>query len=142
VNGKVGSSVAGATALVGALLVRFPHPVQILLVLMVLDIVLGGIVALLQRNVSSHEFWKELAKKAGTLVLLAALGASEPVLQFDAMDYAAVFFVVYELVCITEKAARLGVPIPDRVARVLATLRGERDEQNRAQAQSHTANSR
>lgn len=141
-NGKVGSSVAGATALVGALLVRFPHPVQILLVLMVLDIVLGGIVALLQRNVSSHEFWKELAKKAGTLVLLAALGASEPVLQFDAMDYAAVFFVVYELVCITEKAARLGVPIPDRVARVLATLRGERDEQNRAQAQSHTANSR
>jgi len=142
VNGKVGSSVAGATALFGALLVRFPHPVQILLVLMVLDIVLGGIVALLQRNVSSHEFWKELAKKAGTLVLLAALGASEPVLQFDAIDYAAVFFVVYELVCITEKAARLGVPIPDRVARVLATLRGERDEQNRAQAQSHTANSR
>ena len=141
-NGKVGSSVAGATALFGALLVRFPHPVQILLVLMVLDIVLGGIVALLQRNVSSHEFWKELAKKAGTLVLLAALGASEPVLQFDAIDYAAVFFVVYELVCITEKAARLGVPIPDRVARVLATLRGERDEQNRAQAQSHTANSR
>ena len=141
-NGKVGSSVAGATALFGALLVRFPYPVQILLVLMVLDIVLGGIVALLQRNVSSHEFWKELAKKAGTLVLLAALGASEPVLQFDAMDYAAVFFVVYELVCITEKAARLGVPIPDRVARVLATLRGERDEQNRAQAQSHTANSR
>ena len=139
-NGKVGSSVAGAIALFGALLVRFPHPVQILLVLMVLDIVLGGIVALSRRNVSSHEFWKELAKKAGTLVLLAALGASEPVLQFDAMDYAAVFFVVYELLTITENTARLGVPIPERVAHMLATLRGERDEQNRAEVQSNTEN--
>jgi toxin secretion/phage lysis holin len=138
VNGKAWSYIASAIAVFGALVARIPHPVQILLVLMVLDIVLGGIVAILRRDVSSHEFWKGIAKKMGTLVLLAALGASEPVLQFDAMDYAAVFFVVYELISITENATRLGVPVPDRVARVLATLRGKHDEQDRGEAQSNT----
>jgi phage-related holin len=75
--------------------------------------------------------------------LLAALGASETVLGFDAMDYSAVFFIVNQLLSITEKAALLGVPIPERVKRLLITLREEHDEQqDRAQAQPNTKNTR
>jgi toxin secretion/phage lysis holin len=140
VNGKVSSYIAGAIAVFGALVARIPLEIQVLLVLMVLDIVLGAIIAIRRRDVSSDEFGKGVAKKMGIIVLLTALRASEPVLQFDAMDYAAVFFVVYELISITENAARLGVPIPERVAHVLATMRGERDEQDRDEVQSNTQN--
>jgi len=129
VNGKDWSYTISAIALLGALIASLPHPVKILLMLMALDLILGGINAFVRRNVTSDEFWMVIAKKAATLVLLAALGASEPILQFDAMDYACVLFVVYELVSITEYAAQLGVPIPRRVAQVLATLRGQYNEQ-------------
>jgi phage-related holin len=84
-----------------------------------------------------------LMRKTATLLLLAALSASESVLGFDAMDYSAVFFIVHELLSITEKAAALGVPVPVRVRRVLMVLREEYNEQqDRAEDQSNTQNSR
>jgi toxin secretion/phage lysis holin len=139
-NGKLWTYFTGAVGVFGALIMSLPHPVQILLVLMGIDVALGAIAAVTHRSVSSDALWKGLAKKAAILLLIAALATAEPVLQFDAADYAAVFFVVAELVSIVELAALLGVPIPERVTRVLAVMRGKANEPNRDQVQSITEN--
>ena len=130
------SAFLGAIAAAGAALAHVPHTVQILAILMVLDILLGGIHAAIDERVSSSQLWRGLAKKSATILLLAAIGAAQPVLGFDAMPYAGVFFIAHELVSITEHAAALGVPIPERVQRVLVMLRGDGDgEERRHQAQ-------
>jgi toxin secretion/phage lysis holin len=134
-NGKFWAYCMSAVGLLGALIMSLPHPVQILLMLMGIDVALGVIAAVTHRSVSSNALWKGLAKKMATLLLLGALAAAEPVLQVDAADYAAVFFVVAELVSIVELAALLGVPIPERVTRVLATMREKDDEPDRDQVQ-------
>jgi phage-related holin len=134
--------VVSVIATIGALLMHIPHVVQILLLLMALSLVLEAIVCATKRCRCRYSLWGELAKRAATMVLLTALGASEPVLGVNALDYSAVFFVVYELILITENAARLGVPVPDRLREMLATLRGRHNGQNSVEFQSNTQNSR
>jgi phage-related holin len=132
------SSMISAVAGASTLLIHIPRVLQILFVLMLLDLILTRLVAK-----SWSLLMKRLAQMVGTSVLLAALQLSEQVLGFAAMEYTAAFFIVHELIAITEKAAELGVPIPERVRRMLVALREETDEQqNRAQNQSHTENSR
>jgi toxin secretion/phage lysis holin len=142
VSSKAYSYLVSGAAIVGALLINLPDPLQILLVLMALDILLGIVVAATRQEVSSHRLWKGIAKKIGTVLLLVALFVSEPVLQFDAMGYAAVFFITHELLSIIEHAVILGVPIPGRIANVLSVLRGNASEQDRAEVQSDPKDSR
>jgi len=132
------SFVISTITAASALLMRMPMVLQILFVLMFLDLILTRFVAS-----SWQELMKRFTRMVATCVLLAALGKSEPVLGFAAMEYTAVFFIVNELIAITEKAAQLGVPIPERVRRVLTALREERNDQpDRAKAESNTDNSR
>jgi len=127
------SAIAASTTLI----MHIPMILQILFALMFLDLILTKLVA---KN--WDEILKRLAQMTGTFALLAALRVSESVLGFAAMDYTAVFFIVHELLAIVEKAAMLGVPIPERVRRMLVALREESDEQqDRSQTQSHTENS-
>ena len=127
------SAIAASTTLI----MHIPMILQILFALMFLDLILTKLVA---KN--WDEILKRLAQMTGTFALLAALRVSESVLGFAAMEYTAVFFIVHELLAIVEKAAKLGVPIPERVRRMLVALREEPDEQqDRPQTQSHTENS-
>jgi len=127
------SAIAASTTLI----MHIPMILQILFALMFLDLILTKLVA---KN--WDEILKRLAQMTGTFALLAALRVSESVLGFAAMEYTAVFFIVHELLAIVEKAAMLGVPIPERVRRMLVALREESDEQqDRSQTQSHTENS-
>lgn len=126
-----------------ALAMHIPAVILILVALMAIDAVLTLLAPSPRRRSRCTIFWMGLMRKTATLLLLAALSASESVLGFDAMDYSAVFFIVHELLSITEKAAALGVPVPVRVRRVLMVLREEYNEQqDRAEDQSNTQNSR
>jgi toxin secretion/phage lysis holin len=137
------STVVGTVAAAWALVMHIPAVLLILVALMAVDAVLELLVQAARGKKRYDRFYRGLIRSAGTLLLLAALGASETVLGFDAMDYSAVFFIVSQLLSITEKAALLGVPIPERVKRLLLILREEHDEQqDRAQAQPNTTNPR
>jgi len=143
-NGRHWWSIVVSTIIAAwALAMQIPAIVLILIALMAINAILTLLAPSPQHRSRCTTFWMGLMRMAATLLLLAALSASESVLGFDAMDYSAVFFMIHELLSITEKAAILGVPIPARVRQVLITLREEHNEQqDRAEAQSNTEASR
>lgn len=86
-----------------------------LLILMLCDVIIGIILAITQKTLSSSVSFKGIGKKAVTLVIIgvcATLGreANMPLAQLAAGAYC-----VTELLSIVENSAALGVPFPQAV---------------------------
>lgn len=94
-----------------------------LLVLMLLDILMGLIVAVGTRTVSSSTSWRGMSKKATVLLILGVAAVIEPYAQgLPLTKLVALFYVVTETLSILENAAAVGVPLPPVLTDALAKL--------------------
>lgn len=108
-------------AIAGAWL-KIPHAVQILILMMGLDILSGIIAAIATRTLNSSMMVRGLFKKLAVFPLLAMLHIVEKplTLPFEFETLAAIAFIVYEAMSITENAALAGLPVPAVIVAALA----------------------
>lgn len=101
---------------------QVPHPVQVLVMIMGLDIVSGLIAGAVTGTLNSSIMAKGLWKKLAVFPLLALLHLTEKplALPFEFESMAAVAFIVYEAMSVVENAGLAGVPIPKVVVSFLA----------------------
>lgn len=91
-----------------------PELTYLLIWLMVADTVLGVVVAVKQRNVSSAAAWNGATKKLGSLLMVAVASLLNPHIQsfieINLVQAASAFYIVPELTSIMRNAATLEVP--------------------------------
>jgi len=100
---------------------RLPHPIQILLMLMGLDILSGLFAGARTRTLNSSIMVRGLFQKLAVFPVLAMLHIVETPLKFsfEFEAVAACAFIVYESMSIIENAARAGLPIPTLIVNAL-----------------------
>lgn len=103
---------------------RFPL-VDVLLVLMCLDVVVGFCAAFITKSISSTICSRGMMKKVIIIMLVGMCAAIEPFTSgIPLSKLAAMAFIVFECTSIVENAARAGVPIPSQITDSLALLKG------------------
>lgn len=98
-----------------------------LIVLIVLDYISGVIAAVVEKRLSSEVGAKGIAKKVFMLLIVAVanivdvevLGGGEHVLK----TVVVIFYIANECISLIENAGRLGVPVPDKLMKVLEQLK-------------------
>ncbi len=98
-----------------------------LIVLIVLDYISGVIAAAVEKRLSSEVGAKGIAKKVFMLLIVAVanivdvevLGGGEHVLK----TVVVIFYIANECISLIENAGRLGVPVPDKLMKVLEQLK-------------------
>ncbi len=120
------SAVAKWTTIVSVAIagewLKVPHPVQILILMMGLDILSGIIAAIASKTLNSSMMWRGLFKKFAVFPLLAMLHIIEKplALPFEFESLAAMAFIVYESMSIVENSAIAGLPVPAVIVDALA----------------------
>jgi toxin secretion/phage lysis holin len=114
-------------ALPGAALgviLSMPALFKALLLLQALDFASGFMLAWSTGAISSDASRKGFTKKALALMLVLGLKVFESTnqLDLDLAGYVAGWFCLTELISIAENAGRAGLPIPERLRKVLAQL--------------------
>lgn len=95
-----------------------------LLILMVLDVLVGIVVAIGTRTLSSSVSWSGMSKKAIMLLIVGAAAVIEPYAQgLPLAKLVALFYLVTEGLSILENAALAGVPLPGVLTETLAKLK-------------------
>jgi len=95
-----------------------------LVILIVLDFLIGFVIAWLAKEVSSTVSFKGMAKKAAMILFVMAAVVLDPfVTDFAVAKLIATFFLFTEMISITENLARIGVPVPEWLLTVLAKLK-------------------
>lgn len=103
---------------------RFPL-VDVLLVLMVIDVIVGFCAAFITKTISSTICSRGMMKKVIIIMLVGMCAAIEPYTSgIPLSKLAAMAFIVFECTSIVENAARAGVPIPSQITDSLALLKG------------------
>jgi len=93
-------------------------------ILIVLDFLIGFVIAWLAKEVSSTVSFKGMAKKAAMILFVMAAVVLDPfVTDFAVAKLIATFFLFTEMISITENLARIGVPVPEWLLTVLAKLK-------------------
>lgn len=120
-----------AAALVGFWL-GLPVLVQALIVFQAIDLVMGALVAVGQRQWDDLISLKGITRKVVVLVLMVMLAAIDYFLgavNVPLMGAAASFYIAHELMSIVQHASAAGVSIPgplqDYFAGIVARLRGD-----------------
>lgn len=113
-----------------ALLGGFTIPLQILLILMIMDYVTGIIKGYYKKELSSSTGFLGILKKFGILfvvILAYQLGVltNQPVVK----DMACIFYIVNEGLSILENLAAIGVPIPGFLKDKLKGLNENKDDE-------------
>ena len=98
---------------------------QSLLILMALDILSGLIAGFVTKALSSDVSWRGMAKKSLVLLLIAACEVLEYTWSLGVPLAAGVvgFYIVHELVSITENTGRAGLPMPKVLTTAIAKMR-------------------
>ena len=98
---------------------------QSLLILMALDILSGLIAGFVTKALSSDISWKGMAKKSLVLLLIAACEVLEHTWSLGVPLAAGVvgFYLVHELISITENTGRAGLPMPKVLTTAIAKMR-------------------
>jgi toxin secretion/phage lysis holin len=105
------------------------HPLlQSLVILMGLDVVSGLLAGYVTQKISSDVSYRGMAKKGLVLVLI---GAANVVtrhwsLGFELGAVVAGFYIVHEMVSITENAVRAGLPLPTQLVQALEKVKGDK----------------
>ena len=126
----------GGLAVIASILVQINEVLPALVVLMAISLMMGIVRAAIDERLSAHDVWVDAARKAATLLLVLAVSAAVRVGGFEreVVSYVAIFFCAQELLLTMEHAAALGVPIPERLKRMLAS-QGRGDDKRTGQAQ-------
>lgn len=97
-----------------------------LIVFMALDYLSGVLCAIAARRLSSAVGFRGICRKALILILVGVASAIDALLGAGAALRSAVlvFYLSNEALSLTENAAQLGLPIPEKMKRVLAQLHG------------------
>lgn len=103
-------------------------PLQALVGAMALDYASGVLVAVKERNLSSAVGFAGLARKLTIFLIVIVAGSLDALTgQQNVCRAAAVaFYFVNEAVSLLENAAKLGLPVPEKIVDVLAQLKGEK----------------
>lgn len=97
--------------------------IGILLLLMFLDIIMGMLVAFSTKTVSSSISFRGMCKKASIVILIGMARAIQPLTGLPLAKLVSIFYIVTEVVSITEAAAGLGLPLPKALVEALVKLR-------------------
>lgn len=97
-----------------------------LIIFMALDYLSGVLCAIASRRLSSAVGFRGICRKVLILVLVGVANAIDTLLGAGAALRSAVliFYLSNEALSLTENAAQLGLPIPEKMKRVLAQLHG------------------
>ena len=126
-----GAAMAAIGGIIGWVWGDFTPLFAALLAFIVLDYITGVSCAVIRKDVSSEVGFKGIVKKILFLVLVgvahildAYVLNSTPVLQSAVM----MFFIANEGISLVENAAGLGIPIPQKMLKVLKQLKLKGDE--------------
>lgn len=130
IGGWLGYFFSGrAETPVGAEAAEATDPDRLLLALiafMALDYLTGVLCAIADKRLSSAVGFRGICRKVLILVLVGAANALDALLGADTALRSAVlvFYLSNEVLSLTENAAQLGLPVPEKMKRVLAQLHG------------------
>jgi toxin secretion/phage lysis holin len=116
--------------LFGWLLGGWDKAIQVLLVFVLLDFVTGWIAAFVKQEVSASEALKGIFKKLLIICVVVVAALIDYVLEVNgAVRMACLFlFIASEGTSILENAARIGVPIPDKLRNALKLIKDKTDK--------------
>ena len=102
-------------------------PLRALVMAMMLDYLSGVIVAVRDRKLSSAVGFIGLARKGMVFLIVIAAGCLDALVGQDSLcrTAAIAFYFVNESVSLLENAAKLGLPVPQKLREALAQLKGE-----------------
>ena len=122
-------ALQSGAALAGAYFCRFVGGMdalmKALLIMMALDYLTGLMSAYIEKRLSSEIGFKGIAKKALILILVGAgtaLDAGAPGLGGALRGAVIGFYLSNEALSIAENAARLGLPVPEKLKRALKQM--------------------
>lgn len=119
------AAVAGAAA--SYLLGGIDNLIVFLLCLTGIDIVTGLLQAIANHELNSEITLKGLIRKAGIYVIIAVCNLADQSLGTNILRDAAIsFYIVMELVSITENWGKIGLPLPQKLKEILAQLEEEK----------------
>ena len=118
-------AVAGAAA--SYLLGGMDNLILFLLCLTSIDIVTGLLQAIANHELNSEITLKGLIRKAGIYVIIAVCNLADQSLGTNILRDAAIsFYIVMELVSITENWGKIGLPLPQKLKEILTQLQEEK----------------
>ena len=119
------AAVGGAAA--SYLLGGIDNLIIFLLCLTGIDIVTGLLQAIANHELNSEITLKGLIRKAGIYVIIAVCNLADQSLGTNILRDAAIsFYIVMELVSITENWGKIGLPLPQKLKDILAQLQEEK----------------
>lgn len=126
-------SLAGVLAVIESWFGGFDEGLSLLIVLIGIDFILGLLNAILKKKVSSAEIRKGAVRKCVELILILLCYRMDVVFGFLEGEkplftlrmFSCVYFGIEEGVSILENAAKLGVPLPKTVIKVLKQVPNE-----------------
>lgn len=99
----------------------------ILLIAMLLDVIMGLLVAINTKQLSSSVSWKGITKKAGVLVLITFASALDPLVPVPLTLFVTLAYILPEGISLLEKGAKLGITKNKALVEGLAILRKNTD---------------
>lgn len=102
------------------------------LMVIVVDYLTGCVAAVYEgKGLSSQVGFKGLLKKAVMVSIVVLAHRMDMVMDTSVIQSGAIYFyLANELVSITENCGRAGLPLPDQVKKVIATLKDRGDSNN------------
>lgn len=108
---------------------KLDRGLQALVMLMVMDYVSGVINAMKDKSVSSSVGFLGIFKKLMIGLVVCACAAMDHYLKVDVLANISIcFYIANEAISILENAAKLGIPVPDKVKDMLAQIKSESEE--------------
>jgi toxin secretion/phage lysis holin len=107
----------------------------ILLVSMVLDVVMGLLIAFSSKQLSSSASWKGITRKIGVLILIVFASALDPLVPIPLTMFAAIGYIIPEGLSLMENGAKLGITKNQVIIDALARLRQNNDTTSAAKVQ-------
>lgn len=140
---NVKTSVFTAIGVIGSVIVGllggWDTALQTLLIFIVIDYIMGLIVAGVFHKsektetgaLQSEAGWKGLCKKGVTLLMVLVAAQLDKVMSVDYIRYGIIIaFIVNELISITENAGLMGIPIPQILTNAIDILKKQKTEGN------------
>lgn len=124
---KIYNWIGGLAGMIVGLMGGWDAGMKVLAICMVLDYVTGVLNAVKEKKLSSNVgFWGLLRKGVIFLVVILAAQLDSALGQESVCRSAAIlFYIANEAVSMVENAAKIGVPVPDKVLDVLEQLKSK-----------------
>lgn len=107
----------------------------ILLASMVLDVIMGLLIAFSSKQLSSSTSWRGITRKIGVLILIVFASALDPLVPIPLTMFAAIGYIIPEGLSLMENGAKLGITKNQVIIDALARLRQNNDTTEAAKVQ-------